>query len=364
MDVTASAPGRVNLIGEHTDHNGGLCLPFAIGLRTTVTLAPRADQAVRARSRQAGSTLDAQLDELSPGSIGGWAAYLAGVLWALREDGWTLPGLDVTVDGAVPLGAGLSSSAALECAVATAVAGLMERPLDRAARRDLAELCVRAETEFVGAPTGGMDQRVAMLAEPGEALLLDFAEHTERAVGLPLAAHGLAVLVVDTGNHHTLADSDGYAARRSECTAAAAALGVEALCAAAPDAVAALSDPLLRARARHAVSEDRRVAEAVTAIGARDWPALGGLLTASHTSLREDFEVSTPVLDLAVAAACDAGALGARLVGGGFGGSAIVLTAQGRVDGVRNAIDAAFTAAGHPRPAYHLVAPSAGAALT
>lgn len=354
--VEASAPGRVNLIGEHTDYNGGRCLPFAIDLRTSVTLRPRPSRRITVRSVQAGEAVTAELDQLTPGIRGGWAAYPLGVVWALQQEGWAVPGMEVCIDSDVPLGAGLSSSAALECAVATAVAALLDRPLDRDARRHLAAACVRAEFEFVGAPTGGMDQSVAMLGEPDRAVLLDFADNTAHAVPLPLTDAGLTVLVIDTGSPHALADGGGYADRRTECAAAAAALGVESLRSATEDDLDRIDDPTLRARARHVVTEERRVDAALAAIATGDWATLGQVLTDAHRSLRDDFAVSTSALDLAVDTAVDAGALGARLVGGGFGGSAIALVAY--------VVHAAFGAADHPRPICYEVRPAAGADVT
>ncbi|GAA3658027.1 galactokinase [Nocardioides ginsengisoli] len=349
--VTAVAPGRVNLIGEHTDYNGGRCLPFALPVVTMTTVTARADDLVTVSSRQSG-TWEGTLADVSAG-VTGWAAYVAGVVWALRDAGWPVGGLSVEIDSSVPLGAGLSSSASLECAVATGIAGLLGRPLDRAGRLELAELCRRAETEYVGAPTGGMDQLASMLGAPDTALLLDFAGGAAAgpgagpgagpavtAVPLPLAATGLAVLVTESGVRHELADGDGgYAQRRRECEA-----GDER-------------------RMRHVRSEDARVEAAVAAIAASDWETLGTLMTASHVSLRDDFEVSIPRLDVAVAAALDGGALGARLTGGGFGGCTIALVRADETGVVRAAIDAAYRDAGWPAPSHRLVLPAAGARL-
>lgn len=365
MSIVASAPGRVNLIGEHTDYNGGRCLPFAIDLRATVSLRPRPSPRLTARSEQVGEAVTVELDQLRPGIRGGWAAYPFGVIWALQQQGWAVPGMELAIDSDVPLGAGLSSSAALEGAVATAVAAHLGHDLDDAQRRRLTAACVRAETEFVGAPTGGMDQAVAFAGRAGHALLCDFGADTRELVPLDLRAAGLTVLVVDTGHAHDLvAPRGGYAVRRQQCEAAAQEIGVDALCRAEVADLRRIQDLMLRARARHVITEDARVEEALTAIDAADWKALGRVLSASHQSLRDDFAVSTEALDLAAATATEAGALGARLVGGGFGGSAIALTARGRVDDVRDAIDAAFEGAGHPPPTYYEVDPAAGAAVT
>lgn len=326
--MAAWAPGRVNLIGEHTDYNGGLCLPFAIALGTSATVTVRDDDAIRATSAQAPA-----------GSA--WQQYVDGTVAELRALGWEVPGLDIDLTTTLPLGGGLSSSAALECAVATAVAGLLGHRLDTVTRRQLAEVARRAETVHVGAPTGGMDQLASMLGEPGRALLIDFADPQRpvtRPVLCPTEAAGVVLLVTDTGVRHQLADGDGgYAQRRAECEA---------------------GDPK---RWRHVDAENQRVRDAVSALESSDWLGLGELMTASHVSLRDDFEVSCGELDLTVEAALRAGALGSRLTGGGFGGCTITLTHEGRVDTVRDGIDAAFASAGLPRPVHHQVAPGEGA---
>ncbi len=356
MEIVAQAPGRVNLVGEHTDYNDGLCLPFAIPLRTTATLRPRDDRLLRLTSGQQPGAVELSLDALTPGSVAGWATYAAGVVWALQADGWPLPGMDVEIDGGVPLGAGLSSSAALEASVATAGALLLGRPLVPALRTHLAGLCRRAETEFVGAPTGGMDQLTAMLAESGHALLLDFSGAAPATVPLPLADAGLTVLVIDTGEQHVLAAGDsGYAGRRAECEAAARALGRATLRGIALSDVAHLADPVLRRRAHHVVTENARVEQTVDALRRSDWSTVGRTITASHVSLRDDFEVSTPALDAAVASALEAGALGARLTGGGFGGAAIALVPEVRLRRARQAVDGAFARLGRRPAAYHTV---------
>lgn len=327
--VVARAPGRVNLIGEHTDYNGGRCLPFAIQLATTATVTARADDRLRITSAEADPE-DAQ-----------WQEYVVGVVTELRRIGWDVPGLDIAVTSTVPLGGGLSSSAALECAVATAVAGLLEIRLDDTARRTLAEACRRAETDHVGAPTGGMDQLASMLGSAGHALLVDFAAPDAPAttpVPLPVRADGLALLVTDTGVRHVLSDGDGgYAQRRRECEA---------------------GDPR---RLRHVATENDRVRSAVDAIGARAWDRLGALMTASHLSLRDDYEVSVPQLDLAVETATAAGALGSRMTGGGFGGCTITLVAADRAGAVRESVDAVYRDRGWATPVHHLVEPGPGA---
>lgn len=365
--VVARAPGRVNLIGEHTDYNGGLVLPVALPHGTLVSISARDDGRVRLASLQAEATFEARLDDVGPGAVDGWAAYAAGVLWALGQQGVTVPGLDLMVDSTVPLGAGLSSSAALECAVAVAVTGLLGGDLSPSARRGLAAACVRAESEVAGAPTGGMDQAVSLLAEPGAALLLDFDTDTDdgsvgeaRSVPLPLDDAGLALLVTDTRVSHALVDG-GYGDRRTECARAAAALGVGSLRHADLAGVEALPDPVLRRRARHVVSEVQRVSGVVGAVTAGSWAAVGRSFTASHASMRDDFEISCAELDLAVTTAVEAGALGARMTGGGFGGSSVALVPADRLEEVVAAVDVAFAGAGFRSPDHLLATPSGAA---
>jgi galactokinase len=351
--LVASAPGRVNLIGEHTDYNGGLCLPLALPQRTTVTLVPRTDGALHLSSAQEDGDWKGRPEDRPDG----WAAYVVGVVLALRDDGYDVPGFEASIDSEVPLGAGLSSSAALECSVAVALAGLLGLDLsDRAVRRRLASACIRAENDYVGAPTGGMDQTVAMLAEPGHALLLDFADGSATPVELPLADSGLVLLVIDTRVNHVLTDGS-YGNRRTESAEAARALGVESLRDADPARIEALDDEVLRRRARHVSTENLRVLAAVGAIGDRNWEALADVLDASHVSMRDDFEISCRELDLAVETARAAGALGARMTGGGFGGSAVALVKRSEVDGVQEAANRAFADADLTLPAYLLATP-------
>jgi galactokinase len=356
------APGRVNLIGEHTDYNRGLCLPLAQAHATYAAIGVRDDDTVRIASRQQPVPWEGTLDGLGPGAVSGWATYVAGVLWALREAGWEIPGLDIFVDGTVPVGAGLSSSAALECSVAVAVARMLGATLDEEVRRELATACIRAETDVAGAPTGGMDQTVSLLAQPGSALLIDFDLNRTEQVALPLAQAGLVLLVTDTRVSHALTDG-GYAARRQDCESAAAALGIPSLRDANLPGVESLADERVRRRARHVVTEIDRVSAAVDAVRAGDWGLVGTLFLASHASMRDDFEISCPELDTAVTTAVEAGAVGARMTGGGFGGSSIALVPDERVDAVARAIDAAFAAAGFTAPDHLRAVPSSAADL-
>ena len=370
-----SAPGRVNLIGEHTDYNDGLALPIALPQRTYAAAARRDDDRLRVRSVQTVEVVEVALDDIGPGTPGGWAAYAAGVPWALREAGYAVGGADVILDGRVPLGSGLSSSAALECAVGAALSDLYGLGLlaDDANRRRLVEVCRRAENDIAGAPTGGMDQSASLLATAGHALLLDCRDGTTEQVPFPIDEAELTLLVIDTRAEHALVDGQ-YAARRTSCERAAAALGVPSLREIEPaDLTTAAtrlgaeghvegeSSEVLARRVRHVVTEIARVREAVAAMRAGDWAELGRLFTASHASLRSDFEVSCPELDLVTAAAESAGALGARMTGGGFGGSAIALVPKELVERVTELLKRLAIDAGFPEPATFAVYPGPGA---
>jgi galactokinase len=350
-DGVWTAPGRVNLIGEHVDYNGGRCLPMALTRVTAAAVRARADDRVRiASAAPDAAPFEGRLSGLGPGDVSGWAAYPAGVLWALQQAGLPLPGLDVAVSSDVPLGAGLSSSASLECSVALAAAELAGRTDDPALRRVLIAAAVRAENEVVGAATGGMDQTVALLAEEGAALLVDTSDGRTEPVPLGLAGAGLRLLVIDTRVRHALADGQ-YGRRRRDCEEAARLLGVPMLAAAGPADVERLTDPRLRARARHVVTEVQRVDEFVALVRAGRVAECGPLLDASHASLRDDYEVSAVELDTVVAAATAAGALGARMTGGGFGGSAIALVPDAAVPAVQDAVVAACRERGLTTPA-------------
>jgi galactokinase len=358
-----SAPGRVNLIGEHTDYNDGYVLPFALAARTAAAAARRFDGRLTVRSLQRPDTaIDVPVSALRPGTPTGPAAYVAGVVWALRTAGHRVSGLDIVIDGAVPMGSGLSSSAALECATALAVTelnGIRLRPAE------LALLAQRAENDFVGVPCGIMDQTASMLARAGHALFLDARTGATEQVPFDPAASGLALLVIDTRARHDLADS-GYADRFASCAEAASRLGVTALRDVPEDALAdavvrLAAFPELARRVRHVVTENARVLAAVGLLRANRLAEIGPLLTASHRSLRDDFEVSAPELDTAVMATLSAGALGARMTGGGFGGSAIALTPVAAVPAATSAAATAAERAGHPSPTIWVAAPSAGA---
>jgi galactokinase len=352
------APGRVNLIGEHTDYNAGLVLPVALPHATYAAARARGDELVRIASGQRGDVWEGTLGELGPGSVEGWAGYAAGVVWALREAGHDVPGVDLLVDSRVPVGAGLSSSAALECSVGVALLDLVGVELTDDVRAGLIAAAIRAETEVVGAPTGGMDQTVAVRGVEGAALLIDFASHETATVPLDLSGHSL--LVTDTRVSHELTDG-GYGSRRADCEAAAAALGVPTLREATLDDVATLADPRIRRRAQHVVTEIDRVTRTVEALAAPDWDEVGRIFDESHRSMRDDFEISCPELDEAVAVAVQAGAVAARMTGGGFGGSSVAVVPDERVDAVMRAIDAAFVLEAFRSPVHLRAVPGAGA---
>jgi galactokinase len=358
-----AAPGRVNVIGEHTDYNGGFVLPVAMEHTTRAAVARRDDGRVAFASLQGdGKVVDLGIGELVAGHPDGWAGYPAGVVLELRD---RLPGgVSILVDTDVPVGAGLSSSAALTCSVALALSDLVAPDLRR---QDLVELARRAENDFVGAPTGMLDQSASVLCTPGHALFLDTRDLTSEQVPLDLAAAGLALLVIDSGVSHDHAEG-GYGDRRRECEEAAARLGVGLL--REIDDVAALEvladgtpegDVLLR-RARHIVTENARVLAVVAALrGHADPRAIGPILTAGHESLRDDFEISIPQLDAIVEAALEAGAHGARMVGGGFGGSAIALVDDASLARVVEVITARFDQEGAGTPRTFVTVPSDGA---
>jgi galactokinase len=356
------APGRVNLIGEHLDYNDGLVLPIALSHGTYAAVAARDDDEVRVTSLQQDQPWQGRLATLGPDKIEGWAAYAAGVVWALREQGIDLPGLDIMVDSRVPVGSGLSSSAALECSVALGLCAVARVELDDDARRMLVRACMRAETEVAGAPTGGMDQTVSLFARDHHALLIDCRDWSTQQVRWDPASAGLELLVVDTRASHALTDG-GYESRRRDCESAAATLGVGSLREVDdPDAaLAALPDERVRRRARHVFTELARVRQAVTQIGDEDYAGLGRTFCASHASMRDDFEISCPELDAVVDTAMAHGALGARMTGGGFGGSAIALVPHEVADSVRGAVVDAFDEQGWDSPAFLSADPGSGA---
>ena len=358
-----SAPGRVNLIGEHTDYNEGFVLPFAIDRRTFAALALRDDGLVRVSSSAMGGIGEFELSGASRAVVRGWAAYPLGVAWGLGQVGADLaglPGFDVHFVSDVPLGAGLSSSAALESALAVALNEAWRLGFTGA---QLVAATHLAENDFVGAPTGILDQSASLLSRAGAALFIDCRDGSSSPVDLRLGEYELAVLVIDTKVKHEHV-SGGYAARRAACEKAASALRVRALRdVSVPQLLAArgrLDDETYR-RARHVVTEDQRVLDTVEALRAGDLCAVGDLMSASHRSMRDDFEISTQELDLAVEISLSRGAIGARMTGGGFGGSAIALAPVTMIPQVRLAIGAAFSEHGYTMPEIFVVHPSQGA---
>ncbi len=342
-------------MGEHTDYNAGLCLPIALPQRTYAAVRLRPDRQLRLHSLQSSESYSLDLDDIRPGNPPGWGAYAAGVLWALRDAGHQVSGLDLMLDSRVPLGAGLSSSAALECSVAAAVSDLLDLGLlrDDHARAALAGICVNAENTIAQAPTGGMDQSAALRCQIGHALLLDCRDGSIAQVPFDLSAHGLSLLIMDTRVEHALDDGQ-YAQRRASCEEAARQLGLPSLREVDFDdldtTLEPLSDNVIRARARHVVSEIERVRETVALLLEGRVPEVGSLFNASHVSMRDDFEISCAELDLAVEAATAHGALGARMTGGGFGGSAIALVPTSGTAEVVLAVTNAFAERGFGAP--------------
>ncbi|NEA31580.1 galactokinase [Streptomyces sp. SID13031] len=360
-DGSWRAPGRVNLIGEHTDYNDGLVLPIALPNQITITASARTDGLISVASAGQDGVISFSLDSLAPGSVKDWAAYPAGAAWVLLQDKYEIGGANLLVESDLPSGAGLSSSAALLCATAVALLGLHDIEVDPA---EVARLAQRAENQYVGAPVGLMDQMASMCCTAGHALYFDIRAMTTDQIPFEPAADGLALLVVDVKAPHRLVDGE-YAARRNSCEQAAAQLGVPALRSIAfeelDDALARLSDDVDRRRVRHVVTEIRRVEDAVALLRAGNLRAVGPLFTASHASLRDDFEITVPELDVAVDTALAAGALGARMTGGGFGGCIIALVEASATDTILTAIDKSFADHGFTTPSALDATPSAGA---
>ncbi|MGV9451844.1 galactokinase [Streptomyces sp. NPDC003635] len=362
-DGVWAAPGRVNLIGEHTDYNDGFVMPFALPHTAVAAVARRADGVLRLHSADVGGGVaELRLDELAPETAKGWTAYPAGVVWALREAGHPVTGADIHLASTVPAGAGLSSSAALEVVVALALNDLFDLGLKR---WQLARLCQRAENVYVGAPVGIMDQTASACCEEGHALFLDTRDLSQKQIPFDLAAEGMRLLVVDTQVKHSHSEGE-YGKRRAGCEKGAALLGVDALRDIAYDDLDAALERLgdeeeVRRLVRHVVTEGQRVERVVALLESGETRAIGPVLVEGHTSLRDDFRVSCPELDLVVDTALAAGALGARMTGGGFGGSAIVLAEASDVDTVTKAVQEAFAAAGFTAPRVFEAVPAPGA---
>jgi galactokinase len=358
-DLVAAAPGRVNLIGEHIDYSDGFVLPFAIKDRTLVAARKRHDSTVRIASAQRRNKIvTVDISTVKPGLKGEWERYALGVLWALGVK----EGVDLLIDGHVPLGAGLSSSAALECSVATAMNHLFDLGYNL---EELARLTQKAENQYVGVPCGIMDQSVSLMATQGSALLLDCRDLTTKNIPFDVASSGLELLIIDTQAHHALTDG-GYAERRASCESAVAKLGITSLRELSMEQLENSRGLLTETefvRARHAVTEMKRVLECVDALSNSDFEKVGQLINQSHASLRDDYTVSCPELDTAVEAALAAGALGSRMVGGGFGGSAIALIQASKTTETIKAVEKAFASKGFKAPRFFTSLPSQGAEL-
>ena len=358
-----SGPGRVNLIGEHTDYNDGFVFPFAINRRAVVALAPRSDRMLRVASSFTDEVVQISLDELSPEAVSGWSAYPLGVAWALGEHGADLAavtGFDAFIDSDVPIGAGLSSSAAIECATAVALNEVWGLGLDKQVLVRVGQL---AENRVVGAPTGILDQSASLLGQADAGVFLDCQSFESEIVPLGFDDAGLELLVIDTKVSHAHA-TGGYADRRASCEKGAALMGVASLRGLGVDDLpraAELLDEETFRRVRHVITENQRVLDAVRVLREQGPRAIGELLDASHVSMRDDFEITVPELDLAVEVARAAGALGARMTGGGFGGSAIALTPHTLITAVQQAVAVAFETAGFTAPDMFVVRAAAGA---
>ena len=356
-DLISAAPGRVNLIGEHVDYNDGFVLPFAIEARTYCALRIREDTRIRIASKQEGGA-PFETDIASLKALTGpiWTRYILGVIWALDVKS----GLEILIDSEVPTGAGLSSSAALECSVAVALNEILDLDISLA---DLARITQRAENEFVGVPCGIMDQSISLMGKSGHALLLDCRDLTTRQIRVDFANAGLKLLIVDTRAHHALVDG-GYAQRRAQCESVASLLGVKALRDLSLSELEVAREKLPEInfkRARHVITEISRVNEAVQALEVDDFEKFGSLMTKSHISLRDDYNVSCSELDIAVDTALNEGALGARMVGGGFGGSVIALIRESDAGKVAAAIERNFKDNGFVAPRFFDSLPSEGA---
>jgi galactokinase len=356
-----AAPGRVNLIGEHTDYNEGFVLPFALPERV-VAAASRADSGWAVCSDFAHESVTFGADEVaSPGVVRGWAAYVAGVVWALREAGFDVPPGRIAIASDVPVGAGLSSSHALECAVLTALADLggLDLPIE-----DRPRLVQRTENAYVGAPTGIMDQSASIRCRGGHALFLDCRSLEVEQIPFDVAAEGLAVLVLNSNAPHQHTDGE-YGARRRSCEDAARILGVWALRDVPADGLEAtlkqLDDVVMRRRVQHVVTEDQRVLDTVALLRSGRIREIGPLLTASHASMRDDFEITVAQVDVAVDAALMAGAYGARMTGGGFGGCVLALIDADRAEATTAAVAAAYATQGFTPPTPFVAIPSPGA---
>jgi len=359
MTVRYAAPGRINLIGEHTDYNLGFALPIALPQRTVVTFTPDGTDAITVRSSRAREALRFPLG-IIPGQVTGWPAYVAGVVWALRQAGHPVPGGVMSITSDVEMGSGLSSSAALECATLGAIATAAGVRIDRTEQARIAQ---RAENEYVGAPTGLLDQLASLYGEPSTAMLIDFRDLSVAPVPFDPATAGVTLLLIDSRARHAHTDGE-YAARRASCERAAADLGASSLREVWDRGRAELDvvrNPIDARCARHVLTENGRVLDFVAALGESDFVEAGRILTSSHVSMRDDFKITTEHLDLIADTAVRVGAFGARMTGGGFGGCAIALVPDSRADAVAETLRRTVPGAGHPRPVIIRTHAAAGA---
>jgi galactokinase len=356
--IRHAAPGRINLIGEHTDYNLGYALPIALAERTEVAFTPTGADALSVRSDAERGVAHIPLDT-APGDVTGWAAYVAGVVWALRRAGHRAIGGDMSITSDVPMGAGLASSAALECAVLGALLQAASVDLDRTAQARIAQA---AENEYVGAPTGLLDQLAILFGQECTAMLIDFDSVSVRPVPFDLDASDVVLLLIDSRARHHHAGGE-YAARRASCERAAAQLGVASLREVGGQAVS-VSDPVDARRARHVLTENQRVLDFVAALEESDFRRAGQILAASHVSMRDDFQITTAHIDLIVDTALEAGAAGARMTGGGFGGCVIALVPAMAVGRVAEAVRHTVSVAGYPEPTIRRTRAARGAMPT
>lgn len=357
--VVAQAPGRINLIGEHTDYNLGFAMPIALENRTTVRFTPDGSDRITLRSIEEGDGTSFVVT-VQPGDVEGWSAYPAGAVWALAEAGFPVVGGTMSVSSDVPIGAGLSSSAALECAVLLAMNAATNTDFDPLG---LARIAQRGENDFVGAPTGLMDQLASLNGEVDRALLIDFETSAVEPVAFELDAHGLVLLVVNSNAAHRHSTGE-YASRRESCTRSARVLGVDSLRdVQGQDVLDRIEDAVDRRRVRHVLTENRRVLQCAAAMAAGDFHRVGALMMQSHASMRDDFEITTPHLDLIAESLVRSGALGARMTGGGFGGCVIALVPASDVEKVTAAVTSDIADGGFPEPTVFTARAGAGASL-
>ena len=359
MTVRYAAPGRINLIGEHTDYNLGFALPIALPQRTVVTFTPDRSDVITVGSDRATGSVRIPLGTV-PGDVADWAGYVAGVVWALRQAGHPVPGGAMWITSDVEMGSGLSSSAALECAALGAIASAAGVRINLV---EQARLGQRAENDYVGAPTGLLDQLASLFGQPSTALLIDFRELTVTPVAFDPGARGVTLLLIDSRTRHSH-NAGEYAALRASCERAAVDLQASSLrdiWDRGSAALNAVSNPTDARRARHVLNENGRVLDFVATMGDSDFVEAGRILSASHVSMRDDFKITTELIDLIADTAVHAGAFGARMTGGGFGGCVIALVPDSRADAVAETLRRTVASAGHPRPVITPTHAAAGA---